>query len=71
MSRTVIPWNQLPAQLPIQTTALVYLLLKHFDAPGWVCGVVGTMLVLLWVLAVVRMYTDKPKPLPGYGTDAK
>ena len=71
MSRTVIPWNQLPAQLPIQTTALGYLLLEHFDAPGWVCGVIGTMLVLLWVLAVVRMYIDKPKPLPGYGTDAK
>lgn len=71
MSRTVIPWDQLPARLPIQTTALVYLLLDRWSAPGWVWGVVGTVLALFWVLAVVRMYTDKQKPLAGYGTDAK
>ena len=68
MTRTVIPWNHLPAQLPTQTTALVYLLLEHFDAPGWVWGVVCTMLALIWVLAGLRMWTDKPKPLPGYGS---
>ena len=68
MTRTVIPWSQLPAQLPIQTTALVYLLLEHFNAPGWVWGVVCTMLALIWVLAGLRMWTDKPKPLPGYGS---
>jgi len=68
MTRTVIPWGQLPAQLPTQTTALVYLLLEHFDAPGWVWGVVGTMLALIWVLAGLRMWTEKPKPLPGYGS---
>jgi hypothetical protein len=68
MTRTVIPWGQLPAQLPIQTTALVYLLLEHFDASGWVWGVVCTMLALIWVLAGLRMWTDKPKPLPGYGS---
>jgi hypothetical protein len=61
----------MPAQLPVQTTALAYLLLDRWSAPGWVWGVVGTVLALFWVLAVVRMYTDKQKPLPGYGTDAK
>jgi hypothetical protein len=68
MTRTVIPWDHLPAQLPSQTTALVYLLLEHFDAPGWVWGVVGTLLVMVWVAAGYRMWTDKPKPLPGYGS---
>ena len=71
MSRTVLPWAVMPAQLPVQTTALAYLLLDRWSAPGWVWGVVGTVLALFWVLAVVRMYTDKQKPLPGYGTDAK
>ena len=68
MSRTVIPWGQLPAQLPIQTTALAYLLLDRWSAAGWVWGVVGTVLALFWVAAGLRMWTDKPKPLPGYGS---
>jgi len=67
MSRTVIPWDALPAQLPVQTTAVVYLLLEHFDAPGLVWGVVGTLLALLWAGAMVRMWNQKAKPLPGYG----
>lgn len=66
-TRTVIPWAALPAQLPTQTTAVVYLLLEHFNAPGWVCGVAGTMLVLLWVVAFIRLANQKDKPLPGYG----
>ena len=71
MNRTVLPWAVMPAQLPVQMTALAYLLLDRWSAAGWVWGVVGTVLALFWVLAVVRMYTDKQKPLPGYGMDAK
>lgn len=67
MTRTVIPWNALPAQLPVQTTAVVYLLLEHFDAAGWVRGVVGTLVALLWAGAIIRMWNQKAKPLPGYG----
>lgn len=71
MSRTVLPWGIMPAQLPLQTTALAYLLLDRWQAAGWVWGVVGTVLALFWVLAIVRMVTDKPKSLAGYGTDVK
>ena len=66
-TRNVIPWAALPAQLPAQTTAVVYLLLEHFDAPGWVCGVVATLLALLWAGSIIRMSNQKDKPLPGYG----
>lgn len=71
MTRTVLPWGIMPAQLPLQTTALAYLLLDRWQAAGWVWGVVGTMLALIWVWALIRMYTDKPKALPGYGMDTK
>lgn len=71
MTRTVLPWGIMPAQLPVQTTALAWLLLDRLAAPGWVWGVVGTVLALFWVLAIVRMVTDKPKALPGYGQDVK
>ena len=68
MTRYVIPWDALPARLPIQTTATSYLLLEHFDAPGWVYGVVVTLLAFLWAIAIVRMIACKAKPLPGYGS---
>lgn len=67
MSRTVLPWNALPTNLPVQTTALAGLLLDRFSAPGWVWGVVGTLMALVWIVAVVRLCTDRVKPLPGYG----
>jgi len=67
MTRTVIPWNALLAQLPVQTTAVVYLLLENFDAPGWGRGVVATLLALLWAGSIIRMWNQKAKPLPGYG----
>lgn len=69
MSRTVLPWSVFPAQLPIQTTALAWLVMDRLHAPGWVYGVVGTVLALFWGLAIVRMCTDKAKPLAGYGVD--
>lgn len=71
MTRTVLPWAVMPAQLPTQTTALAYLLLDRWQAAGWVWGIVGTVLALIWVIALIRMFTDKQKPLQGYGTDAK
>ena len=52
----------------IQTTALAYLLLDRWQAAGWVWGVVGTVLALVWVIALIRMFTDKVKPLAGYGS---
>lgn len=68
MNRTVLPWGAMPARLPTHTTALAYLLLDRFSAPGWAWGVVGTFLAVAWVGSIIRLCTDKVRPLAGYGT---
>lgn len=41
--------GNLSPNLPIQFTALVYLFMDKFNAPGWLWGVVITILVILWL----------------------
>jgi hypothetical protein len=67
MKRHVLPHSVLPTRLPLQTTALVYLLLDRFDPPGWTWGVVWTVMVLLWIGVVINKRTEVTKPLAGYG----
>jgi hypothetical protein len=67
MKRTVLPNVALPTRLPVQTTALVYLLLHHFTAPEWVCGVVWTLMAVRWLGAVYMLLSEVTKPLNGYG----
>lgn len=40
---------QLPTRAPVQTTAVAYLLLDHFNASGFVWGVVAVFVALLWL----------------------
>lgn len=68
MSRTVIPWDALPTRLPTMPTAVAFLLLDRFKAPGWIWGVAGTMIVLWWVSCIISVATNKTKPLAGYGS---
>jgi hypothetical protein len=68
MNRTVIPWDALPTRLPTTQTAVAFLLLDRFAAPGWVWGVVGTVIVLWWVSCIISVSTNKTKPLAGYGS---
>lgn len=67
MIRYVLPRQALPTYYPIQTTAIVYLLLDRFDPPGWAHGVVWSFVVLLWVMAGLIRHGQIDKPLPGYG----
>lgn len=46
--RTVVSWKNLPTRMPLIFTAVCWLLLDRFDSPGWVWGVVGTLVVALW-----------------------
>lgn len=49
----------LPIRPPIQFTALVLLVCDRFTLPGWAWGVVGSLLVLIWIAAIVRMVQTK------------
>ncbi len=67
--RYVLPLSVLPTRLPIGLTAIVYLLCDRFDAPGWVWGVIGTVMALLWIGAIGLRLSEETKPLNGYGEE--
>ena len=50
--RKVIDTSQLPARLPVVATAVAYLLLDKFHAPGWVWGILG----IVWIGIVVDLF---------------
>lgn len=58
-TRKVVHVNDLPTRLPLTTTAVVGLLLDRFDAAGWVWGMVGTIVVLIWIFTLTRLWTER------------
>ena len=51
----VIHSKNLPTRLPVTSTIAWYLLLDHFTAPGWVYGVVFTLLGIVWGASAFRL----------------
>jgi hypothetical protein len=45
----VVRRTSLPARIPVSPTLLSWLLLDHFKSPGWIWGVTGTLIAMLWV----------------------
>ena len=50
--------SNIPVKLPFFQTITIYLLLDKLDAAGWIWGVVGTIVVLWWILAIVALITS-------------
>lgn len=59
----VISYKNMPVRLPVGGSCVLYLLLDRFQAPGWVWGVLGTLLAILWIVAVHKMFTQKQTEL--------
>jgi hypothetical protein len=49
----VIKQANLAPRLPLTFTAVAYLLLDKFDAAGWIWGVLGTLIVVIWIASIV------------------
>jgi len=63
MKRKVIPWKYFPMRIPWGTPAVLYLLLKMHNAPGWLWGVAGTITVLgfvVWGLHIATTQASEP-----------
>jgi len=58
-SKKVISIKNLPTRLPIQLTVLVYLLLDKFQPNDVTWGIVGTVVVLVWIGSVALMFQEK------------
>jgi predicted PurR-regulated permease PerM len=59
MSRQVIGRRYLPAQLPIFQTLTAWLFLDRIHASGWVYGVIGTLLAVVWIACIYALATHE------------
>ena len=55
----VVSYKSLPIRIPWVHTALAYLFLDRFKAPGWAWGVVATVIALFWILSFIGLATQE------------
>lgn len=63
----VIAYSNLPARLPVTNTLIVWLLLNATHPEGWIVGATWTAMTLLWVVALIVVFTQNSKSVPGFG----
>jgi len=51
--KKVIAYKNLPGKFPGLLTAVAFLYLDQYNAPGWVWGVSWTILGIFWILSIV------------------
>lgn len=51
----VISYKNLPTRWPVVATIAWWLLLDRLDAPGWLWGTLGTLLVIAWVACIYNI----------------
>ncbi len=49
--KKVIARRNLPIRFPLSITALAYLFLDKFNAPGWIWGAAGVVVLIYWAVA--------------------
>ena len=59
MSTKVISAKNLPARLPIFSTAVFYLLMDNLNASPVAWGVGITLVVILWIVAIIAICTQE------------
>lgn len=56
--RKVISRKNLPTRMPLALTIALGLLLDRCAAPGWVWGVVGTLMAVVWIAVIFGMFSE-------------
>ena len=64
--RVVAP-SSLPTKLPLWQTIILYLLLEQQGASGVAQGVVYTLLVIWWAVAIYNSNREESRDVPGFG----
>jgi hypothetical protein len=54
----VLSIKNLPSRLPFLHTVLYFLALDYWQAPQWLWGVLGAVLVFMWISAVYSLLTQ-------------
>lgn len=60
--RKVINAANIPCEWPVVPTLVLYLFLDRVDASGVVWGIIGTFVVLAWVLVAIDVFTREQLP---------
>jgi hypothetical protein len=55
----VISPKNLPVQLPIKSTIVLWLLLDRLKVPQWVWGCMGALTVILWAALIVILVAQQ------------
>lgn len=53
--KKVISRENLPTRLPLQFTALCWLLLDRIESPGWVQGAAWTIVAIVWIGSIISI----------------
>ncbi len=59
MKRFVILPKNMPARLPVWSTAVVWLLLDRLKPPEWVWGAVGFLMLTIWLILIYAVCTQE------------
>ena len=51
----VIKQANIAPRLPLTFTAVTYLFLDKFDATGWIWGVMGTLILVMWIASITTI----------------
>lgn len=66
-SRIVFPVDHIPSRPPTISSLVLYMALDLYHAPGWLWGVTGTLMAVLWIGWIVTVQQQETRPLNGYG----
>lgn len=55
----VIPYKNIPARLPIHGTITIVLFCDRFNIHGWVIGIIGTLLSIVWVSSIYMLSSQE------------
>lgn len=65
--KRVVALSSLPTRIPLWPTIVIYLLLEKLQATGLVQGIVYTLLVIWWVVAIYNLNREESRDVPGFG----
>lgn len=57
--RKIIASKNMPYRLPLISTLVWWLVMERLSAPGWLYGVLGTLLAIAWIVAIVDLATNE------------
>jgi len=61
--KKVVDRLDLPTRLPLSLTISLYLLADKLTLNGFGLGILVTFLAIIWLVAIIKLWSDKPTKL--------